>query len=140
MGKDTSEILEELGLCQEFKTFYQENKEYMVTQSLAQLLTQLLEQTGMEKPQIVKKSEIAEVYVYQIFSGLRVPTRRKLLALAVGMELNLEQVQMLLKCAGYPRLYVKRPADSVVIFGICNHLTVRKINEMLFEYGLETIG
>ena len=29
MGKDTSKIVEELGLCKDFTSFYQENKEYM---------------------------------------------------------------------------------------------------------------
>ena len=31
MEKDTSKIMEELGLCPDFKTFYHENKDYMLT-------------------------------------------------------------------------------------------------------------
>ncbi len=140
MAKDTTQIVKELGLCPDFKTFYQENKDSLITESLCLLLERLLAETGIPKIQAIKNSELSEVYGYQIFSGLRVPSRRKLLALAVGMELNLEQVQTLLKCAGYPQLYVKRPFDSVVIFGICRNLTVLQINELLFEYELETLG
>ena len=41
MQKDTSEIVKELGLCPDFQTFYKENKEYMVSADLAQLLAEL---------------------------------------------------------------------------------------------------
>ncbi|MBR2013187.1 MAG: XRE family transcriptional regulator [Clostridia bacterium] len=140
MQKDTTKILDELGLCPDFKSFYNENKNYMVTESLSMLLERLLEEKGLKKSVVIKRAELAEVYGYQIFSGLRVPERKKLLCLAIGMELNLEQVQTLLKCAGYSTLYVKIPFDSIVLFGICKGLSVVEINELLYEYGLETLG
>ena len=140
MEKDTGMIVEELGLCDDFKTFYEENKDYMITQTLSQMLQQLLEQTGRKKSQVIKNAELSEVYGYQIFSGLRVPERKKLLALAMGMQLNLQQVQQLLKCAGYPQLYVKLPFDSIILFGICKKMTVQQLNELLFSYGMETLG
>ena len=68
------------------------------------------------------------------------PERKKLLCLAIGMQLNLEETQSLLKCAGYSPLYVKLPFDSVVLYGICKHLSIVEINELLFEYGSETLG
>ena len=97
MKKDTSKIVEELGLCPDFNTFYNENKEYMISHSLSEMLGFLLEKKGLKKSQVIRDSELSEVYSYQIFSGLRVPERKKLLCLAVGMRLNLEEVQTLLK-------------------------------------------
>jgi len=140
MQKDTSKIVEELGLCPDFKTFYRENKDYMVSGNLAALLTQLLEKKGLKKSQVIKNAELSEVYGYQIFSGIRVPERNKLLCLAIGMQLNIEETQQLLKCAGYSQLYVKLPFDSIVLYGLCKALTVVQINELLYEYELETLG
>ena len=140
MQKDTSEIVKELGLCPDFKTFYKENQDYMVCENLAALLAQLLESKGLKKAQVIKKAELSEVYGYQIFSGIRVPERRKLLCLAVGMGLNIEEAQQLLKCAGYSQLYVKLPFDSIVLYGLCKGLSVIQINELLYEYSLETMG
>lgn len=140
MQKDTSEIVKELGLCPNFQTFYDENRDYMIASSLSQLLAQLLESKGLKKAQVIKNAEFSEVYGYQIFSGLRVPERKKLLCLAVGMRLNIEETQQLLKCAGYSQLYVKLPFDSVVLYGLCKALSVTQINELLYEYGLETLG
>ncbi len=140
MTKDTTKIVEELGLCEDFKTFYDENKDYMVSDTLAQLLARLMEDKRLHKSQVIRRAELAEGYAYQIFSGIRVPERPKLLCLAIGMELTLDETQTLLKSAGYPPLYVKRPADSIVIYGICKHLSIVEINELLFENDLETLG
>lgn len=140
MQKDTSEIVKELGLSPDFQTFYNENKEYMVSDDLVQLLAELLHSKGLRKSQVIKNSELSEVYGYQIFSGLRMPERKKLLCLAVGMGLNIDEAQQLLKCAGYPQLYVKKPFDSVVLFGLCKGLSVVEINELLYKYSLETLG
>ena len=140
MGKDTSEIVKELGLCPDFQTFYEENKEHMISANLAQLLDELLKQKDLRKSQVIKDSELSEVYGYQIFSGVRVPERKKLLCLAVGMQLNIEETQQLLKSAGYSQLYVKLPFDSIVLYGLCKTLSVVQINELLYEYDLETLG
>ena len=140
MTKNTEKIVEELGLCPDFTTFYRENKEYMITDSLSEMLSHLLEEKGLEKSQVIRAAEMSEVYAYQIFSGLRVPERKKLLCIAIAMELSLDEVQTLLKCAGYPALYVKLPFDSIVLYGICKKLSVVQINELLFDYELETLG
>lgn len=140
MEKDTSKIVEELKLCPDFTTFYSENKAYMVSESLADLLARLLTEKGLRKAEVIRRAELSEVYAYQIFSGLRVPDRKKLLCLAVGMGLTLDEVQTLLKCAGYSPLYVKLPFDSIVLYGVCKKLSVVEINELLFAYGLETLG
>ena len=140
MEKNTSEIVKELGLCPDFQTFYSENKDYMVSQKLTDLLAQLLKSKKLQKSLVIKNAEISEVYGYQNFSGIRVPERKKLLCLAVGMGLNIEEVQQLLKCAGYAQLYVKLPFDSIVLYGLCKGLSVVQINGLLYEYGLETLG
>lgn len=140
MEKDTTKIVEELGLCPDFKSFYDENKDYMVKEDLSTLLDQLMQKHDLKKSQVIRGAEMSEVYAYQIFSGLRVPERKKLLCLAIAMELSLDEVQTLLKSAGYSKLYVKLPFDSIVLYGICKKLSVVEINELLFEYGLETLG
>jgi len=140
MQKDTSKIVEELGLCSDFKTFYDENKSYMVSSSLSDMLSQFLETKGLKKSKVIKDAEISEVYGYQIFSGARVPERKKLICLTVAMGLDLDETQTLLKCAGYSPLYVKIPFDSIVIYGVCNKMSVVEMNELLYEYGLETLG
>ena len=141
MTKDTTKLLEELIQCSDFKKFYNENNEYISNTSLADYLNDIIEKKKLKKAEIIRKSEISEVYAYQIFSGIRKkPERSKLLCLAFGMGLNLDETQELLKISGYPQLYVKKPFDSVIIYAICNRLTVMDTNNLLYDYDLETIG
>ncbi len=138
--KDTDKLLEELKSCEDFKKFYEAHNDSIERKNLSDYLNELLTKKDLKKSDVIKASELNEVYAYQIFSGLRVPERKKLLAIAVGMKLSLEETQELLKSAGYAQLYVKNEFDCAVIYGICKHLTVIQINSILFENNLETLG
>lgn len=140
LTKDTSKIVEELHLNEDFNTFYNKNKEYIAEKPLSELLDELIKEKNLHKSEIIKNSGLSEVYSYQIFSGLRLPDRKKLLALAIGMGLNFDETQTLLKSAGYPPLYIKLPFDSVVIYGFFKNLSIPEINELLFNYGFKTLG
>ena len=140
MAKDTVNLLEELKNCSDFNRFYRDNENSIISMSLSQLLEGYLKEYGMKKADAIRRSELSEDYAYQIFSGLRVPERKKLLSLAIGMQLNLEQMQTLLKTAGYAQLYVKNAFDCILIYGICKKLSVADINYLLFDYGMETLG
>lgn len=140
MASDTSKIIEELGFSPDFKSFYNENKNYMINESLSDMLEKYLEEMGLKKSVVIKNSELSEIYAYQIFSGVRVPERKKLLCLILAMGLNLDQAQNLLKCAGFSPLYVKIPFDSIIIYGICKKLSVMETNEILYEYNMQTLG
>lgn len=140
MQKDSVKLLEELKNCSDFNRFYKSNEDAIVSMSLSQLLEALLNKHGLKKAAAIRGSELSEDYAYQIFSGLRVPERKKLLSLAIGMQLNLDEMQTLLKTAGYAQLYVKNAFDCIIIYGICKKLTVAQINYLLFDYGMETLG
>lgn len=140
MKKDTSQLLEELKSCADFNRFYSENQTVVVKKDLSEHLGQLLETYKLKKADVVRRSELNEIYAYQIFSGVRVPERRKLLCLTIAMGLRLEDVQSVLKCCGYAQLYVKDPFDCILIFGICKGMSVAQINYLLYDYGMETLG
>lgn len=140
MAKDTAKLLEELRNCGDFRRFYEENAENLPERKLSECLDALLKKHTIKKADAIRRSELSEVYAYQIFSGLRVPERKKLLSLAAGMQLSLEEIQTLLKQTGYAPLYVKNPFDCVMIFGICKGMTVAQINGLLYDYGMETLA
>jgi len=140
MRKDSANLLEELKTCSDFNRFYRDNEDSIVTMTLSVLLNRLIKEHGLKKADAIRRSELSEDYAYQIFSGLRVPERKKLLSLAIGMQLNLDEMQTLLKTAGYAQLYVKNSFDCILIYGICKKLSVAQINYLLFDYGMETLG
>lgn len=140
MQKRTTDLLKELNSFSEFKNFYDENSDSLMKKSLSEYLNDLIKEKNIKKSDAIKRSELSEIYAYQIFSGLRIPERRKLLCLAIGMQLNLKEVQTLLKCCGYAQLYAKDEFDCIIIFGICKKLSVMEINYILFDYKFDTLG
>lgn len=138
--KDTSKMLEELQSCTEFKEFYENNTDYLPKRELSSLLEELINKHGIKKADVIRNSEINEIYAYQIFSGKRIPERRKLLNLCIGMELNLQEVQELLKHSSYAPLYAKNTFDCIIIYGICKKLSVADINFILYDYGEEILS
>ncbi|MBQ4562576.1 MAG: hypothetical protein IJA55_09635 [Clostridia bacterium] len=139
MKKDTSKLLEELQSCSDFKRFYNENADNFPKKKLCDYLGELLEKHSLKKSEIIKRSELNEIYAYQIFSGTRVPDRKKIINIAIAMELSLDEVQNLLKCSGYAPLYAKNEFDCIVIYGICQKLNVADINYLLYEHGEDTL-
>lgn len=140
MKKDTSEMLKELEACSDFKEFFSENKDSLAKKELHENLEALLKKYNIKKADAVRASEINEIYAYQIFAGSRMPDRKKLLCIAIGMGLPLREVQLLLRSSGYAQLYVKNPFDCIIAFGIHKGYKLIKINGLLYEYGLETLG
>lgn len=141
MKKDTGELLEELRRFSDFDRFFSENAGSVEEISLSEYLNALIKEKGLSKAKIIRDAQLSEVYAYQIFSGIRAqPTREKVLCLAFGMGLGFDETQTLLKKTGYPTLYAKNPSDCVIIFALMKGYDVVKTNELLFEYGRETLG
>jgi len=140
MKRETSDMMRELASCESFTAFYSENNQSLIKHELCDYLAELTELHGIKKSDAIRRAQLNDSYAYQIFSGRRIPERNKLLALAVGMELSLDEVQNLLRVGGYAPLYVKLEFDCIVIFGICKNMTVADINDILYDHGLETLG
>ena len=128
MQKDTSKIVEELGLCPDFTTFYNENKQYLIKDTLSEMLEQLLVKKGLKKSAVIKEAEMSEVYGYQIFSGLRIPERNKLLCLAIAMKLNIDEMQVNFVSQSFYNdeiaVYKKRTDYGYYVEGKKDNLTV----------------
>lgn len=141
MKKDTAKLLEELQGFSDFAQFYEKNQAQFAATSLSDALQTFVSEKNLVVADVVKSSEMSEVYAYQILSGIKShPGREKVLCLAFGMGLSGEETQTLLKTTGYAPLYAKRPSDAIVLYGLYKHLSVVEVNNLLYEYGQETLG
>ncbi len=137
---NTEKLLEELKNCDDFKKFCEMHNASIERKNLSDYLTELIEKKGIKKSEAIRASELNGIYAYQIFSGVRIPERKKLLSITIGMGLSLEETQQLLKVSGYAPLYVKNEFDCTIIYGICKSLSIIDINSILYENNLETLG
>ncbi len=129
--KKTDELLKILTDSHDIDGVLHEHEEEFIQVSVSEYLTALIEQKKLVKSEIIKRSGIDRVYGYQIFNGTRVPSRDKLIQLAVGMQLNFEETQRLLAYNGFAQLYAKNRRDSIIIFAIKEKKTVIELNILL---------
>lgn len=138
--KTTTQLLRDLKRSKSLDNFIEKNENQFINEPLSIYLNELVSKNNLKKSEIIKKSEINQIYAYQIFSGNRSnPSRDKLICLLVAMQLNLDEVQQALKYAKVQPLYAKNKRDSVIIFGVLNKYSIIKINETLFDNEHETL-
>ena len=142
MKKSTQELLDLMKSSHSYGDYITENKEDIGQgcMKIDRALTALLHQNGAVKADVIKRSGIEVHYAYQIFSGVKVPTRDKVIMLCVGFGLGVEETQRLLKITGYAQLYSKEERDNVILFGLTKSLSIIGINDILYEMHLELLA
>lgn len=138
--KTTDELRHEIKAATDIEDYLNSNKEELALRSLTQYLDALLSRKGINKAEVVRGSLLSRAYVYQIFSGEKMPSRDKLIALAFGLHLSEEEAQALLKVSKNQELYARDRRDAVILFALQRNMPIFKANELLFEHGLETLG
>lgn len=139
MKKTTQELLELLKNKPSIIQYLDDNIDEFAEQSLPELLNDLLIQKKIHKADCIREASLDRTYGYQIFSGTRIPSRDKLIALAFGMHLSFEEVQMLLKYSHNTPLYPRDERDSIIIFAFTNQISMMDCNDLLFEFGYECL-
>lgn len=133
MKKSTDELLNILNNTSNISAYIEDQTENLTVTSPSLYLEDILSKKSLSKSQCIKKSGLDRTYCYQIFSGIKIPSRDKLLALCFGMELATDDVQQLLKNTGYPPLYPRDKRDSVILFALNRKLSIEDTNALLFE-------
>lgn len=130
--KDTDELVEELKISPDIKTFQDQNQNEFKT-PLYQYLAKLLKEKKLSKSELVEKINPGDKHIYHILSGLRKPSRKKLLTIARALELNLEETNYLLRYGGFAVLYVRDIWDSIIIKSIENNFSIIQTNHILYQ-------
>ena len=137
--KTTGDLREELMTQADIDTYIKENKAYFFTKSTAELLTELYEEKSLTKAALARRAGMSEVYLHQVFSGRRKPSRDRLLCLCIGLGATLEETQRLLKQAGYAQIYPKVKRDAIISHGLVHHADLNAINDKLFAENEKTL-
>ncbi|MGN0623700.1 MAG: hypothetical protein ACI4JA_07090 [Oscillospiraceae bacterium] len=137
--KSTNQLMDELNNSSDVSSFIRTNNESLDKVGFYEYLELMVQQSGMKKAEIIKKSQLNEVYTYQVFSGKKNPSKDKICALALAMKLDLDKTQRLLKLAGDSVLYPKNSRDCIIISALNKGLTVMETNRILYENSMECL-
>ena len=140
MQKSTDELLKILKQKKTYSEFLNQEFSELFFSSASEYLEILLKEKGIRKSEAINKSNIDKNYAYQIFNGIKKnPSRNKIIMLAFGMSLTIEETQKLLKICSLSELYVRNPRDTIILFCLNSKKSIIEANEILSEFNLEIL-
>ncbi|MBR5093904.1 MAG: helix-turn-helix transcriptional regulator [Oscillospiraceae bacterium] len=137
--KRTDDLQQELMASEDLDRFLSENEDSFEAEGAGPMLRRLYETSDISKAELARRSGMSTVYLYQVFSGSRRPSRDRMLCLCFGLGCPLETIQKLLKKSGYSPLYPKIRRDVVILYAFDKGLTLQQVNDRLFQAGEETL-
>lgn len=137
--KNTDTLQQELMSTNNLDRFLTENDSSFRDVPLQEAIQCIFDEKGMSKAQLAKQSGISEVYLHQLFSGRRFPSRSRLLCLCFGLGATVDEAQSLLQQARHAPLYSRDRRDAIIIFALSHHMTLFEVNDKLFTENLDTL-
>lgn len=137
--KNTDSLQQELMSTNNLDRFLTENDASFRDVPLQEAIQRIFDEKGMSKAQLAKQSGISEVYLHQLFSGRRFPSRSRLLCLCFGLGATVDEAQSLLQQARHAPLYSRDRRDAIIIFALSHHMTLFEVNDKLFTENLDTL-
>ena len=109
-------------------------------ESFEKHLQQLINKKGLKNSEVYAAANISKQYFSKLLKGQVKPSKEKMLALAVGLRLNMDEVVDFLRIAGYALSPISQTDTVVEYFIRKQEYNVLKINIVLFDYGLEPLS
>ena len=112
----------------------------MYTDSFEKHLQQLINKKGLKNSEVYAAANISKQYFSKLIKGQVKPSKEKVLALAVGLKLNMDEAVDFLRLAGYALSPVSQTDVIVEYFIRHEDYNVMKIDIVLFDYGLDPLS
>jgi len=131
--KDTRLLQAELRHATNPEQFIKDNQSELKIKGVAEYLNELLVKYNLDVSAVAKRGGFAGNYAYQIFNGKKSAGRDKLIQIAIGFPLSIEETQELLRLGGYRELYVRNNRDAFILFAIEKKYGIQEINALLYD-------
>ena len=137
--KETNDLRQGLMEAPNLDSFLSENLDSFQNTTACDTLCRLFQKSRLSKATLAKRSGMSEVYLHQVFSGRRNPSRSRLICLCFGLKATIAETQSMLKQCGYAELYPKNKRDAIILFGFLHNKTLFEVNDMLYDQEEETL-
>ncbi len=136
----TSTLLRRLFKSADVKDFIEQNEDSFDVPELSAHLCRLCKERGQKREAVIQRASIERTYGYQLFNGTRKPSRDKVLQLAFGFGLTLEETQKLLQIAEKSPLYPRLKRDAAVIYCLERRCGLTEAQTLLYDLELPILG
>ena len=138
--KNTNDLMEELNDGKvPIENYIQSNSDSFINIDLSNFWKELINKSGMTKTDIINKSDFSYVYFYDVINGRKIPSRDKIIRLALALGLSLDECQAALKFCGRSQLYPRIKRDSIIIHSINRKLSIYEVSDKLLSFGEEDL-
>ena len=103
-------------------------------------LLRLIDDKGKTDVEVYKRAHIGSKLFSKIRKDDYTPSKKTVFALAIGLELNLEETESLLACAGYSFSRNKKFDIIVEYFIVKGRYDIFQINDFLLKYDQQLLG
>lgn len=130
-------LMRELYASDNLSSFLTRNTPLFYTHDTGTYLSGKLKEHGMSKASLARSSGVNNIYLYQILSGARRPSRNIMICIGIGLSCSLNEIQEMFRKCSYAELQVRCRRDSIIMFGIIHGEDVFTINDHLYKTGEE---
>jgi len=103
-------------------------------------IRQLCADMGETPQHVIKRSGIERTYGHQIFNGTRNPSRDKVIQLAIGLGMDMDETQKMLRIAKKNELYPRVRRDVVLVYCITHGMGFSETQDALAHFDLQPLG
>jgi len=142
MGNEarTSSFFRRLLKTPDFEAFVHENGDFMRETPFSEYLSELCAKNNFIPEHVIKAAQIDRTYGHQLFNGIRKPSRDKVIQLAFGFGMSVDEAQRLLCAAGKNPLYPKLTRDAAIIYCLSRGNDIFDAQSLLESLGLTILG
>jgi len=136
----TSTLMKKLFKTAGLHSFMADYDDVFITNDFCAHLKALCAQRQVSCAQVIRSCGIDRTYGYQLFSGVRQPSRDKVIQLAFGFPLSIDETQELLRIAGKSPLYPKIKRDAAILYCLRHRVAFCDAQTTLQELNLPLLG
>lgn len=107
----------------------------MLHPNVGRELDKLCRGQKLSKAAVARGAGMSEVYLHQVLAGKRSPSRDRLLCLCIGLSAGVEEIQKLLRQAGFAQLDPRITRDALILYGLSRGQSLPQINGALLVQG-----
>jgi hypothetical protein len=137
---NTHNLLKRVQSTKSITRYLNDYKDYPDVPDFPEHLEQLRLEKDIRKERLFIESYISPVYGHEIFKGTKHPSRDKIIQLAFGLGLTVDETQRLLKIGNQAELYPKIKRDAVIVHAIAHNMTIVQANSLLTENQFPMLG
>lgn len=134
------ELLEKLKNTDSISGFLYEHRDCFNRKGIGAYLQERIQESNITKASLARNAGMSEIYLYQILSERRHPSRDRVICIGISMSYSLDQIQELLYTHGYAKLYIKNRRDAIIMHGILHNRNLFALNDILFTENEGTLS